>query len=524
MRINANFPPVHPVCINLRERPAKRKWMKKQAKQQKINLNYFLAELHRNPKRGCLESHLTVIKNALRDGHKYLFILEDDALFIKPLKKLPQPPSNWDMLYLGGTVKHIFSREAQERIMREGKNMWVKMTCWTTHAYIINLNNKELVADILNAEKCDQDMEIDRYYVDYIHQKYSCYMAHPMFCIQKSGHSDIEGRKVEYGFMEQSLYGLRRPPHEIMEDGAYRLKLPDIPPELLPGVTIITPTKDREWIFSLPKFNFKRFAYPPNKLEWIIVDSSKTDDLKYQFDQKDIRIKYLHVPDCTIAHKRNLACKIASYPIIAHMDDDDYYPPESLLARVKAIVGYKDTDCVGCSRIGVYNVIEDKSFISSDGHISLSEASMAYTKRFWEEQNFDPGCERGEYRAFMQNRLEKIMDIPYIFIICATNHGRNFTPRMDWLSQRDPSKEKLTNSNTGEVINFPDTWDEEAQIFMKNLRKYILNSKWMEDQNKEIAVGSTENITSEEQEVSIDKDDRPREDTKRDNTEHPEDV
>ena len=177
------------------------------------------------------------------------------------------------------------------------------------------------------------------------------------------------------------------------------------------------------------------------------------------------------------------------------MDDDDYYPPESLLARVKAIVGYKNTDCVGCSKIGIYNILGDKSFISSDGNISLSEASMAYTKRFWEEQPFDKGCERGEYRSFMMNRLDKIMELPYIFVICALNHGRNFTPRTEWLSQKDPSKESIKNSKTGDVINFPDTWDEEARLFVGNLRKYILNSKWM----KENADNIVENNGTKEQ-------------------------
>jgi GR25 family glycosyltransferase involved in LPS biosynthesis/glycosyltransferase involved in cell wall biosynthesis len=516
MKFNAHFPAVYPICITLRKRPRKKKRMIKHAKQNKFKTNFFVADLHKNPKRGCMESHLTVIRNAIRDGHKYLFVMEDDALFIRPLKNLPAPPKNWAMLYLGGTVKHVFAREQQEEVIKKGKNVWIRMTCWTTHAYILNLQNKELIQDILNAEKCDQDMEIDRYYVDFIHQKYPCYMVHPMVCIQHSGYSDIEEKKVEYSFMQNSLYGLRRPPHEITADGSYRLKMVDIPPDLLPGVTIITPTKDREWIFSLPKFNFKRFVYPPNKMEWIIVDSSKTDDLKYQFDKRDVRIKYLHVPDCTIAHKRNLACKIASYSIIAHMDDDDYYPPESLLARVKSIVGYRNTDCVGCSRIGVYNILDDKSFISSDGHISLSEASMAYTKKFWEEQEFDPGCQRGEYRSFMQNRLDKIMDLPYIFVICATNHGRNFTPRMEWLNQQDPGKEQIRNSGTGEVMNYPDTWDDEAKLFMKNLRKYILNSRWMNQRN------STNEEVAEVEEVEEVEEVRVVEETK-DNEPNPED-
>ena len=473
MKFNKHFPEVHPVCINLKEREEKRKWMVKQAKKQNIKLHFYTAELHQNPKRGCLESHLSVIKNALKEGHKYLFILEDDALFKNKLKDLPEPPENWDMLYLGGTVKHVFSKDLNEK----KKSSWIRMTCWTTHAYILNLTNKDLIDEILKSEEEGPEMEIDRYYVNKIHQKYKAYMVNPMACIQKSGHSDIEGRKVEYSFMEKSMYGLRKPNYEITEEGAYKLKLPDIPFDKLPGVSIITPTKDREWMFSLPKFNFSRFSYPPDKLEWIIVDSSATDDLKYHF-MGNKRVKYLHVNEpCTIAHKRNLACKMAKNPIIVHMDDDDIYKPESILARVKPIVGYKNTECVGCSRIGIYDIINDSSFISSDGHLSLSEASMAYTKRFWEEQQFDPGCERGEYGSFMQNRLDKIVEIPYIFVMCALNHNKNFTPRTKWISDNNVGQETIRNKETGKVMNFKDTWDEETQLFIGNLRKYILNMK-----------------------------------------------
>ena len=59
------------------------------------------------------------------------------------------------------------------------------------------------------------------------------------------------------------------------------------------------------------------------------------------------------------------------------------------------------------------------SNIASDGDTSLSEASMGYTKKFWKEGAFNEEEERGEYRGFIFGRFEKIMDIPYAFIIIA---------------------------------------------------------------------------------------------------------
>ena len=61
MKINSYFPEVYPICINLKKREEKKKWMIKQAKEQNIKLNFYTASLHTNPKRGCMESHINVI-------------------------------------------------------------------------------------------------------------------------------------------------------------------------------------------------------------------------------------------------------------------------------------------------------------------------------------------------------------------------------------------------------------------------------------------------------------------------------
>jgi hypothetical protein len=183
---------------------------------------------------------------------------------------------------------------------------------------------------------------------------------------------------------------------------------------------------------------------------------------------------------CTIAWKRNFACAKATHDIIVHMDDDDIYVPETLIARVKPLVGFDGVDCVGCSRIGVYDIINDRSHMASDGHISLSEASMAYKKSFWKEQPFDPGCDRGEYRSFMNGRLQRIMDLPYVFVMIAMNHKRNFTPRTAWLDAHDPGRETVRDANTGRVVNYPDTLDEDTQMFLKNLRTYLLSPSMTE--------------------------------------------
>ena len=369
-----------------------------------------------------------------------------------------------------------------------------RMNCWTTHAYLLNLTNKKLIDDIFKAKNEPITKEIDTYYLENIHTKYNAYMIRPMRCIQKEGYSDIENTQVNYSFMERSIIGLNKPKFDVSEDGEYKLHLNKVELKDLPKVSLITPTRNREWAFSLPKFNLKRFIYPPEKMEWIIVDSSDNDDLKYHFMNMK-RVKYIHVEEpCTIAHKRNMGCSMAEHPIIVHIDDDDIYPPESILARVKALMTYKDIKCVGSSRIGIYDIINDNSYMSSDGILSISEASMAYTLDFWKEHNFDPGCERGEYASFIQNRLENVLDIPYIFVIFALNHYRNFTPRHEWLEKEDLGKTSIRNKTTGEIMSFREAWDEDLQTFIANFRSYILNSNWFVERTRQRELEKKETI------------------------------
>ena len=162
----------------------------------------------------------------------------------------------------------------------------------------------------------------------------------------------------------------------------------------------------------------------------------------------------------TIAQKRNYCCDMAKGDIIIHMDDDDYYPPESVSCRVKILMKYRENGilCVGSSKIGLYDIIENKSAIIGDGNLSLSEASMGYWRIFWEQQKFNEFEETGEYRVVLEGRFENVMDIPFSFVICAIKHPFNMVNK------------KINNKYN---FNFYDGWDEEVQDFIVSLRKSL---------------------------------------------------
>lgn len=483
MRLNKYLNNVECKIINLSCRLDKKKYIEEHLKSRNINYTFFTAEKHSTPIRGCLESHLTIIKNAIISNVKYLLILEDDCKFIRGFSQMNEPPPGWDMIYLGGTVHRVLNRDTPG---------YARVQCWTTHAYIINLTNLDLCNKIVNGLET-YNGEIDRFYLEMIHPNYNAYICDPMIAIQKEGYSDIEGREVSYDFMQNTLNGLMSPEYNVDNDGNYILKLIDIDSKDLPKVSIITPTYKRRKIFDMAIRNFQQFIYPKDKLEWIIVEDTPinnedNEDFENMIEDESIkdilprdkRIKYIYMNSgedgpMTIAMKRNIAVANSTSQYIIHMDDDDYYPPESILARIKILMKYKNEgiECVGSTLIGTYNIFTNTSSMSSDGPISLSEASMAYTRKFWEERGFDDACVRGEHKAFTEQRLNKIIDIPYSFILIAINHKTNFTDelRTDKTSFLKYSKD---SGKEGEIANFFDTWDVDTQLFMIEIRNYLL--------------------------------------------------
>jgi hypothetical protein len=445
MHFNDFYKNVKIVCINLKERKDKKLYMKKQFKKQNIpEYQFFSAKLHSNPKRGCLESHCSVIENAT--SCEILLILEDDAKWLRSMSTtLPKPPPDWDMLYFGGTVRNNLGAFNKD---------WTRVRTWTTHAYMVNMRNKDLVREILEAR--NYEMEIDNYYIEKIHGKYKCYMITPMMIVQKEGYSDIEKANVNYDFMEKSLQGFMKPEHEVDANGGYILKLGNILDEDLPKISIITPTYNRRHLFSLPIKNYLDTIYPVNKMEWIIVEDNDpsvphvSDLIKPLVNVKYISVERNQYP-ITVAEKRNIGVENATGDIILHMDDDDFYLPEHAIARVKLLLKYQDKEIVGCSTLGAFNVKTHNSSLISDGELSLAEASMGYWKKTWMAQKFNNEQKIGEYRGFIQNRFDKIIDMPYSFVMIAINHGKNITNKRDMGN--------IIDKNSGEKMSYWDWFD-----------------------------------------------------------------
>jgi len=234
---------------------------------------------------------------------------------------------------------------------------------------------------------------------------------------------------------------LKSAPTKTTADGAVILNLERIPEDEvvknLPGVSIITITKNRGFFAGMMLHNWVNIQYPRDKLEWVIVDDS--DDLTYNlrdyipYDDPAINYVKLSAQGWKIHEKRNKAVELAKYDYIVHMDDDDYYCPDSVLAKVRLMLQYK---CRGVlsAPIATHNMITGENFfvgkVDSQGRYSndnLSVASFAYLKEYWHYHKFDSDQDDGsnEGKAFIGKRFDAWMNLNYQFNLIAIEHTQN---------------------------------------------------------------------------------------------------
>jgi hypothetical protein len=213
----------------------------------------------------------------------------------------------------------------------------------------------------------------------------------------------------------------------------------NMPDEDLPSVSIITPTYNRRNFFNLAVNNFNNFKYPKDKLEWIIVDDG-TDKLKDIFEKtlelkNDPRIKYFELDEKKpIGFKRNYCVEKATNEYIICMDDDDFYPVNSVKLRIFEMLKNKKA-CVTCSAIGCFDINKYVSMVNVPPHRlpfseRISEASLGFKKSFWETQKFNDESKHSEAKEFLEGRENQTLEISWEGVLVSLLHNRNTSDKI----------------------------------------------------------------------------------------------
>lgn len=206
----------------------------------------------------------------------------------------------------------------------------------------------------------------------------------------------------------------------------------------LPTVSIVTVVRDRDEFIGLMLYNWNHIRYPRNKLEWVIVDDSKTPRLKRFLPESSpemgrIVYAYFDTPFTSLATKRNHAAEIASGEYIAHYDSDDYYPGDSLMTKIGVLLHYKK-DYVFSWPIGVYNIHSGESFAYGSSYVlnRIPEASLAYKKSYWQFNNFDDpeNALESESTNFIRDHTKNGILVTFMFNTVTLAHATNAMPQL----------------------------------------------------------------------------------------------
>lgn len=213
------------------------------------------------------------------------------------------------------------------------------------------------------------------------------------------------------------------------KDGSF-LNLPSIPDELLPTVTVVTPTYNRQDLFEIAVRNYNNFNYPREKLSWIILDDSNNDSLKNIIPNNN-SIKYIYSNTKEkIGKKRNRLARECKSQVICHMDDDDYYYPDSVKIRVITLIANKKGVC-GCIEYNCYNLVDDTQFIArgNNNDYNIGEAALCYLKDYWTSNKFNDSDTHEEAIHFLKDGKDDYIDLPCMWILLSISHGKNASGR-----------------------------------------------------------------------------------------------
>lgn len=219
---------------------------------------------------------------------------------------------------------------------------------------------------------------------------------------------------------------------ELKDTPEFSLDKTAIPEDELPGVTIITPTKDRPYFMELCAGCVDSQCYPKDKLEWIVIDDGK-DTCEDKIKHIPFARHIIELPGKSVSEKRNLGVKLATHPVIVHFDDDDIYPPNSILFRVSMLMR-QNKGAVYCTTLPSYDIANYISFVNVPPiHLPpsqrVSEATMAYTKKFWEEKGFDESIKIAEGESFINGRESQCRELSPQEVIVSLVHPRTTSSR-----------------------------------------------------------------------------------------------
>ena len=282
MNVNNFFP--DKVCINLNRRPERWEQAEAQFALHKINsvrrfpaLDGWTLEVppgwDGSPGAyGCLQSHLSVVREARRRRLSHILILEDDVVFDSDFngkfsRYIGQLPSDWDMLLFGGLHVYVRPRKISENISKITSS-------YSTFAYAL----KQTVYDAfieLNSQSLEPVDKVNAI----LQQTFNCYCFMPHLAWVEENYSDTQSKHLHPWYVKEAVVVASPEWNQIQKDAVLIIAHRDQPP-------------DRRQIRNLHfKLDYCRAWYP--RITVLVVEHGEQPSLEPETLGEGVHYKFL---------------------------------------------------------------------------------------------------------------------------------------------------------------------------------------------------------------------------------------
>ena len=250
--------------------------------------------------------------------------------------------------------------------------------------------------------------------------------------------------------------------------------------QLLPFVSICTPTFNRRPFIPTMFECFKNQTYPKERMEWIIVDDG-TDKIEDLVLKSNIpQIKYFSVDTkMTLGAKRNLMHEKTEGSILVYMDDDDYYPPERVSHAVEKLQGDPNALCAGASEIYVFFKHIMKMYQAGPyGPKHATAGTFAFKRELLNQTKYNEKSCLAEEREFLKNYTIPFVQLDSLKTILVFSHNQNTFDKKKLL--KNPTENNTYFRESSKKIKDFIKFDFEKNIeqyFMIDIDKELENYK-----------------------------------------------
>jgi len=250
--------------------------------------------------------------------------------------------------------------------------------------------------------------------------------------------------------------------------------------ELLPFVSICTPTFNRRPFIPYIIKCFEHQTYPKDRIEWIIIDdgTDPIEDLVKDIEQ----VKYFYYEEkMLLGKKRNLMHSKCSGDIIIYMDDDDYYPEQRISHAVETLLENPSFLVAGSSEMHFY--FDSRNQVYQCGPYKdyhATAATFAFKKELLLETSYNEENALAEEKHFLKNYTIPLKQLDTLKSIMVFSHKHNSLNKEKMLENMESTKTKLSRYTVDDFIKDP----ELKKFYMVDMNDLLTNYEPGKPENK----------------------------------------